>query len=64
MRMQLQLIERRTPEGRATRLAYDGNGRLVRVEDETGQRFLAFGYDEQGRLVEVGLGLRGVGLVG
>ncbi len=48
-----RLIEKRSSQGWATRLSYDGNGRLVWVEDETGQRFLALSYDGAGQLVGV-----------
>ncbi len=47
-----QLVEIRSPQGQTVTLAYSG-GRLARVQDATGARFLTFGYDAQGRLTEV-----------
>ncbi len=47
-----QLVEVRDPQGNPIRLMYSG-GRLARVQDATGARFLAFVYDVQGRLTEV-----------
>ena len=47
-----RLAEMCTPWGHAVTLVYSGT-RLARVEDATGERFLAFEYDDDGRLVEV-----------
>ncbi|MFQ6101151.1 MAG: RHS repeat domain-containing protein [Anaerolineae bacterium] len=47
-----RLAQIRDPQGQVTALTYSGT-QLVRVEDGTGERFLAFAYDGQGRLAEV-----------
>ena len=55
-----QLAEMRSPQGQAITLVYTstllgaGSGtQLARVEDPSGERFLAFAYDDQERLAEV-----------
>lgn len=40
-------------EGRALHYSYDGQEQLSRVEDDSGQRWLEFGYDGEGRLTQV-----------
>ncbi|MCP4589229.1 MAG: DUF11 domain-containing protein [bacterium] len=46
------LHEIRDRRGNTVTLSYDG-AQLTRVEDDTGERFLAFEYDGEGRLIEV-----------
>jgi uncharacterized repeat protein (TIGR01451 family) len=48
-----RILSASDPQGNALLYVYDGEGRLDRVSDEAGVRYLAFSYDAQGRIESI-----------